>query len=189
MGEAELRSWGGSYVTFRDLPSFAPEHSSPFAYVGRVRKGEADAMIFEAMMLPDWQDLALEPGLSFIPAEENVLARIEGETGWPRATVPAGYYPGQTEPFQTLDFADFLLVCRDDLPDDLGHLVAYCMGETKDLLGQQYRHVPPERSGVTYPLDPVKMGRVPIPLHPGAQGYYEKLEVIIARSHGHATGS
>jgi len=179
VGQAELESWGGRYVTFEDLPVWAREHNSPFAYLARVRKGEADAVIFEAMMLPDWQELAVDPGLVFLPVGEEALARIEATTGWPRATVPAGYYPGQAEAFETLDFADFLLICRDDMPEDLAHLIAYCMGETKQILERQYAHLPPERSPVTYPLDPIKMGLAPIALHPGAQRYYESLGVAV----------
>lgn len=180
VSESELESWGGRHVTFAGLPVYAGEHTSPFAYVGRVRKGEADAVIFEAMMLPDWQELAVNPGLNFLPGEDAVLARIEAETGWPRATVPAGYYPGQSQAFETLDFADFLLICRDDMPDDLAHLIAYCMGETRHILERQYLHVAPERAGITYPLDPVRMGQVPIALHSGAERYFSSLDVPVA---------
>lgn len=34
---------------------------------------------------------------------------------------------------------------------------------------------PPDRSPVTYPLDPVAIGTTPIPLHPGAAAYYEAI--------------
>jgi len=176
-GEAEVESWGGRYVTFRGLPIWAREHTSPHAYLERVKRGEADAVIFEAMMLDLWQELAIDPGLNFLPVEEAALARIEAQTGWPRAEVPAGYYPGQVEAFETLDFAHFLLICREDMPEDLAHVIAYCMGETRMILERQYHHLKPERSPLTYPLDPVQMGRAPIALHPGAQRYYESLEV------------
>jgi uncharacterized protein len=49
------------------------------------------------------------------------------------------------------------------------------LGETRHLIESQYWHLPPERSPITYPLDPTAMGRSPIPLHPGAARYYEAL--------------
>ena len=174
--EPELEAWGGRYVAFPDEPPWSTAHVSPFAFVEKVRRGDADAVIFEAIMLPPWQEVARDPGLRFVPVEEAVLQHLETAAGWPRATVPAGYFPGQDDPFPTLDFADYLVVCREDLPDDLAHLIAHCMGETRGVLEDQYRHIPPERSPVTYPLDPVQMGRTRIPLHPGAARYYQGLE-------------
>jgi TRAP-type uncharacterized transport system substrate-binding protein len=173
--EATLQAWGGRYVAFSHLPPWAPEHTWPGAYVERVRAGEADAVIFEAIMLPTWQEVAVDPGLTFLGLEEDALRRAEAEAGWPRADVPASYFPNQDRPLTTLDFADFLVVCREDLPADLAHLLAYCLGETRDVLERQYRHLPPERSPVTYPLDPVRMGQAPIPLHEGAERYYAAL--------------
>lgn len=175
VSEAELTSWGGRYVSFDDEPRWSNAHTSPFGFVEKVGRGEADAVIFEAIMLPVWQQVAKDPGLRIIPVEEEVLTRLEAEAGWPRATVPAGYFPGQEEPVETLDFADFLAVCREDMPEDLAHVIAHCMGETKGLLERQYRHIPPERSPVTYPLDAHQMGKTPIALHPGAARYYEGL--------------
>jgi TRAP-type uncharacterized transport system substrate-binding protein len=46
------------------------------------------------------------------------------------------------------------------------------MSETRAALEAQYRHILPERSPVSYPLDPAKMARTPIPLHTGAARYY-----------------
>jgi TRAP transporter TAXI family solute receptor len=173
--ESELQAWGGGYLDLAQEPPWSPARNSPHLFVERVRRGEADAVIFEAIMLPVWQEVARDPGLRFVPVEEDVLRRLESEAGWPRAVVPAGYFPGQDEPFATLDFAEFLVVGREDMPEDLAHLIAHCMGETRDLLERQYRHIPPERSPVTYPLDPARMGRAPIPLHPGAARYYERV--------------
>jgi hypothetical protein len=77
--------------------------------------------------------------------------------------------------FQTLDFSDFLVLTRRDLPDDIAYAAAWVFGETRDVLERQYRHLPPERSPITYPLDPHLMGHTPLPLHPGAARYYEAL--------------
>jgi hypothetical protein len=46
---------------------------------------------------------------------------------------------------------------RDDLPDDIAYTIAAVLCETPDLLESQYRHIPPNDSPVTYPLDPRKI--------------------------------
>jgi TRAP-type uncharacterized transport system substrate-binding protein len=161
----ELERWGGKYL----------ENERPFPLQAMFRDGDVDALFHEAIMTPGWRDAAEARDVVFIPMEEEPLARVERELGWPRATLPAGYLRGLTEDLTTLDFSDFAFVCREDFPDDVAHLVAWVLGETRSNLERQYAHIPPERSPVTYPLDPVKIGRTAIPLHPGAARYYDQL--------------
>ena len=104
----------------------------------------------------------------------EVLDELQERLGWPRRTVPAGYIPGLDKPLTTIDFSDFLVICNEDLPDDVAHLLSWAMCETKEILERQYRHLAPERSPVTYPLDPSKIARTTIPLHDGARRYYEE---------------
>jgi TRAP-type uncharacterized transport system substrate-binding protein len=77
-------------------------------------------------------------------------------------------------PFQALDFSDFLLVCRDDFPDDIAYVIASLLCETPELLENQYRHIPPKNSPVTWPLQPRKIATTPIPLAAGAERYYRQ---------------
>jgi TRAP-type uncharacterized transport system substrate-binding protein len=123
-------------------------------------------------MLPHWQQIA--PRLSFLEVEPDVLDGLRADLSWPDALIPAGYFPGAPQ-FRTLDFSDFLVLTRDDLPEDVAYAIAWILGETRDVLESQYWHLPPERSPVTYPLDPVTMGVSPVPLHPGARRYYSAL--------------
>ncbi len=158
----DIEGWGGSYL--RD--------ERPFETLEHVRTGRANAVIHEAVMLPDWQELGAR--LHFLPLEDTVLAGLAGDLGWPDAEIPAGYFP-DAPALHTLDFSDFLLLTRAYLPEDLAYAIAWVLGETRGVLERQYTHIPPERSPVTYPLDPVSMGRTPIPLHPGAARYYDAL--------------
>ncbi len=158
----DIEGWGGSYL--RD--------ERPFETLAHVAEGRADAVVHEAVMLPAWQQIGAD--LHFLPVEEAVLAGLEADLGWPDAHLPAGYFPGAPA-LHTLDFSDFLVVARAELPDDVAHAVAWVLGETRAVLERQYAHIPPEQSPVTYPLDPVTMGRTPIPLHPGAVRYYDAL--------------
>jgi TRAP-type uncharacterized transport system substrate-binding protein len=158
----DVTGWGGCFL----------EDERPFESLDHVLAGRANAIIHEAVMLPHWQRLA--PDYRFLPVEEEVLAALEADYGWPAATVADGFFPGAGA-FRTLDFSDFLMMTSADLDDDVAYAVAWILGETRHLLEAQYLHLPPERSPVTYPLDPHAMGRTPIPLHPGAARYYAAL--------------
>ncbi|MFI5265885.1 MAG: TAXI family TRAP transporter solute-binding subunit [Chloroflexota bacterium] len=157
-----LEAWGGRYV----------EDERPFPCIQAVADGRADAVFYEAIMTTAWQKLANEHDLSFIPIEDGVLQQLEQEFGWPSAVLPAGYFRGLEEPLPCLDFSDFLIVARADMPDDIAELIAWCLVETRSKLEAQYQHISPERSPVTYPLDPKKLATTAIPLHPGARRYY-----------------
>jgi TRAP-type uncharacterized transport system substrate-binding protein len=158
----DVTGWGGWFLA----------DERPFESLDHVLTGRANAIIHEAVMLPHWQQLASD--YRFLEVEGEVLAALESDYGWPAATVADGYFPGAGA-FRTLDFSDFLMMTSADLDDDVAYAVAWVLGETRHLLEAQYRHLPPERSPVTYPLDPQAMGRTPIPLHPGAARYYAAL--------------
>jgi uncharacterized protein len=159
---ATIESWGGKM-----LIGEAPWDTIPLA-----TRGQADAVLFEAVMTPYWKELCTLRRMNFIPFENAALAALERDFAWRRAIVPPDRFPGLAAPFQALDFSDFLLVCRDDLPDAVAYTIAALLCETPDLLENQYRHIPPKDSPVTYPLEPRKIAAVPIPLAAGASSYY-----------------
>jgi TRAP-type uncharacterized transport system substrate-binding protein len=165
---ATIESWGGAYL----------ERVRPNECIALVADGSADAIIHEAIMTQWWQDLADATELSFLPLEENVLAAMERDYSWPRASLPDLYLRGMAGPFTTLDFSDFLMIARDDLPDDVAYLIAWCLCERRQVIDQAYRHIPPERSPVTYPLVPQKIAQTMIPLHPGAARYYREAGLL-----------
>jgi len=165
---AKIESWGGGYI----------ERERPNECVALVREGKADAIIHEAIMTTWWQDLANSTDMAFLPLEENVLTGMMREYKWPRATLAPNYLKGMNEEFTTLDFSDFLMIARDDLPDDVAYLLAWCMCERREGIERAYRHIPPERSPVTYPLVPAKIATTSIPLHPGAERYYRDAKVM-----------
>lgn len=165
-----LRSWGGDLV----------ESVRPDEHIAAIVNGTANAVLTEAIMTPWWSNLADSRDLRFLSFEEPVLAEMEARYSWPRATVRAGYLRGITEEIRTLDFSDFLIVVREDMPDDIAYAIAWCLVETREELERQYRHLPPERSPVTYPLEPAKIATAAIPLHPGAARYYAQAGLIAA---------
>jgi TRAP-type uncharacterized transport system substrate-binding protein len=64
------------------------------------------------------------------------------------------------------------------MPDDVAYLIAWCMCETREGIERTYRHIPPERSPLSYPLEPRKIASTSIPLHPGAAAYYRDAGVL-----------
>jgi NMT1 family protein len=146
-------------------------HERPFPAISQFADGAADVLIHEAIMTPHWQRIAARRPVRYLPWGEEALTAFAAE-GWPAAVVDAGYLPGLTEDLRTLDFSDFVLLCRQDLADDIAYLAAWCMVKTRRALETQYAHLPQDHSPVTYPLVPADMAKAPIPLHPGAARAY-----------------
>jgi len=161
---ATLESWGGKLLL----------GEAPWDIVPLVTRGEADAVLFEAVMTPYWRDMCASRKMNFLPFEDQALREAESKFAWRRAEVAADRFPGLSGPFQALDFSDFLLLCRDDFPDDIAYVIAALLCETPELLESQYRHIPPKDSPVTYPLQPRKIAATSIPLAAGAERYYRQ---------------
>ncbi|MEO4043940.1 TAXI family TRAP transporter solute-binding subunit [Hoeflea sp. CAU 1731] len=161
---ATLESWGGCYL----------EEDRPDRVLNLLKDPGADAVFFEAVMTPFWRKAAEERAFHYIPIERDVLDAVERDFGLTRATMPAGRLHGMDYPVETLDFADFLMIVRDDMPDDIAYMLAWIICETSEILERQYSHLPVEHSPVTYPLEPARMMKTSIPLHPGAERYYRE---------------
>ncbi|KAH7141806.1 hypothetical protein EDB81DRAFT_797605 [Dactylonectria macrodidyma] len=170
--DAELKSWGGEYIT-----ATRPEEA-----MALVMGGKADALLQEAIMTPWWESVIEEKGFIPLPAEPTALVRLAdsnpGATQPDASPLPAGFWPSLREPLPCLDFADFVVLVRDDLPEEVAHLLTWCLVETRASLEGQYHHLRPEKSPLTYPLEPEKMARSPVPLHPGAYRYYKEAGII-----------
>ena len=162
--EATLRSWGGEYVT-----GPRPEQSLFLA-----RDGEVDAVLQEAIMTGWWIDVVEGRGWVPLPAEGQVLEILEGELGLGSNELPKGYWTSLEHPLPALDFSDFLVLVRADMPEDVAHLLAWCLVETREGLEAQYCHLSQRRSPLSYPLAPEKMARTGVPLHEGARTFYEE---------------
>jgi uncharacterized protein len=161
---ATIETWGGKLVL----------GEAPWDIIPLVTRGEADAVLFEAVMTSYWRDMCAARTMNFLPFEDSALSDVESKFLWRRAEVPADRFPGLKGPFQALDFSDFLLFCRDDFPDDVAYIIASLLCETPEILEAQYRHIPPKDSPVTYPLQPRKIAATPMPLAAGAERYYRE---------------
>ena len=163
-----LESWGGAYL----------EEDRPDRVLGLLGEGGADCVFFEAVMTPFWINAAENNDFVYIPIESEVLDKVVRDFGLSRSVMPAGRLAGMNEPVETLDFSDFLMIVRDDMPEDVAYMITWIICETTEIIERQYRHLPPERSAVTYPLVPEKIARTSIPLHPGARRYYQEAGIL-----------
>jgi TRAP-type uncharacterized transport system substrate-binding protein len=143
----------------------------PFPLVNAFAAGGLNVVIQEAVMMPAWQRIAEKRPVRYLEWGDAVIDGFAA-LGWPSAVIEAGYLPTQKNDLLTLDFADFLLLCREDLRDDVAYLTTWCMVKTRLALEGQYMHIPADHTPVGYPLDPVEMQKTPVPLHPSAQRAY-----------------
>jgi uncharacterized protein len=167
--EPTLKTWGGSYIL-----TTRPEQA-----IANMRNGKADAVLQEAIMTPWWAELIEDQNLVPIPVEKEALARLAPEPGFEPASIRAGFWSTVQDELLSTNFSDFMVLVRDDLPDDIAYLLTWCLVETRKNLEIQYAHIPPERSPVTYPLDPSAMAKTSIPLHPAARSFYEESGYIV----------
>ncbi|KAF9888224.1 hypothetical protein FE257_009219 [Aspergillus nanangensis] len=160
-----LSSWGASYVT-----ATRPEQA-----IELVESGQADALLQEAIMTPWWENVIEKHGFVPLPAEPDALQKFQldnpGVSAADPKPLPEGFWSTLKEPLPALDFSDFVVLVRDDLPDDVAYLLTWCLVERKSAIEQQYRHLRPDRAPLSYPLDPVKMAQSPVPLHDAARRF------------------
>jgi TRAP-type uncharacterized transport system substrate-binding protein len=147
----------------------------PFPAIAAFRDGAANVVIHEAIMTPHWQRITENKQVTYLDATPEVL-RVFDEWHWPSAVVPRGFLPGLDHDLTALEFSDFLVLCTKDLPDDVATLIAWCMVATREALEVQYRHLPPDRSPITYPLEPKAIASAPLPMHPAAEAIYNAMQ-------------
>ena len=169
ISEDTLNSWGGKYI----------KNTRPEQSIGLMAEGKVDALLQEAIMTPWWREVIEKShDVVPIPAEANGLAHLDKELGLPAVRIRAGFWDNLEEELPAVDFSDFVVLVRDDLPDDIAYLLTWALVETRFKLEAQYQHIPSERSPLSYPLDPRKMADTPLPLHPAAKRYYKAAGIL-----------
>ncbi|KIW86780.1 uncharacterized protein Z519_12566 [Cladophialophora bantiana CBS 173.52] len=168
ISKATVEAWGGVFLTAQ----------RPEQCVALVEEGKADALLQEAIMTPWWSGLIENNRLIPLPAEPGALEVLQQSLGLGANSLPSGFWKNLTQDIPALDFSDFVILVRDDMPKDVAYLLAWCLVETRHMIEGQYKHLPPEKSPLSYPLEPKKIARPPIPLHESARGYYSKAGYI-----------
>jgi TRAP transporter TAXI family solute receptor len=160
----EVEAWGGEWI----------EHDFPRICVPFVTNGEANAVINEAIVVPQWRELVEKVPMRFLPFEPQALEALSRKYGLRQAVLPKGYLR-VPEDVPCIDWSNWAILVRDDMDEELAYLVTSIMVEQRAELEGRYRHIPAEIAPMTYPINPEVMWKgVGAPLHPGAERYYRE---------------
>ena len=109
-------------------------------------------------------------GVRLIPVGRPSVDRIQRDYPFIRPiTIPAGTYEGQGTDLSTLG-VDNILVCREDLPEELVYNLTRVLFESLGALSLS-------DAGARL-IDPEDGPTTPIPLHPGAARFFREREIL-----------
>jgi uncharacterized protein len=134
------------------------------------RSGEIDAaFIYAPFQNPVIAELTGADDVRLIPIERRTLGAIQDQHHFLKSTtIPGGTYKNQDDDVLTVGM-DVLLVCRQDLPDDLVYRLSRTLFEVVPVL----RAAHASAAGI----NPDRGPTTAIPLHPGAARYYREREI------------
>jgi TRAP transporter TAXI family solute receptor len=157
-----LGAHGMSYADVQ--PIFEPTGS----LVPRLAAGQIDAVFSANPILLDTTVPAVP--LRLLAIDRGVINKLRGSYPFLKpVTIPPNQLNGQREPIETLG-AEWLLVCRSDLSEDLVYHLTRTFIEQLPALARTY--------GEAALIDPEQAAAAPIPLHPGAARYYREREIL-----------
>jgi TRAP transporter TAXI family solute receptor len=148
-----------------------PTFETTFDLMPKLGSGEIDA-VFSAnpVMLAAARELSKTVALRLLPIGRAVTNQLRGSYPFLRpVTISANQLAGQTQPIETLG-AEWLLVCRSDLSEDLVYQLTRTFLEQ---LPAMARHL--QEAAL---IDPEQAPAAPIPLHAGAARYYREREIL-----------
>ncbi len=135
----------------------------------RLVAGDLDALLVVGSQPLEAVTMATQAGARILPLEGPVIEQLlRADPFFIRASIAAGAYPGHLRAVHTIG-VDNLLVCRDDVNEQLVHDLA-----------QRVFEILPELQGphaAAGALDLERAPATPIPLHPGAARYYREREI------------
>lgn len=140
--------------------------------VSSLRDGTVDAMMAAfGIPTPSVTELASTLDVRFISlSDDEVDTILEEHPYWFADVIPAGTYPGIEEDVQTIANNNVLL-CRDDLPDDLVYNMVKVAYEQADAM----REAAPSLSVLG--TDGMAADAV-IEIHPGAEEFYREVGLL-----------
>lgn len=161
----DVESWGGKFLEAR-VSGIA---------VDKLISGEADMACHEAWK--SFYKAAEKMPLKFLPVSEEVLNQLQQKFGFQRNVIRKGLYKANVpdRDIAVVDFSDWPLITRAELPDDLAYLITQTAIEDRKEVEEFYTSVPEKDRGMDLPLKPEIMWKnVGVPLHPGAEKYYRE---------------
>lgn len=135
------------------------------------RAGRLDGLIFFfPIEQADGIAMMRGGGAALVPLDPRTMEAIRSRDPLLKpAAIPAGTYDGQVDPVATVG-SDVLLVCREDLAEDLVYTLTRTLFESAGELRRAHR-----AAGF---IDPGRGPGAPIPLHRGAARYYRERQLF-----------
>jgi TRAP transporter TAXI family solute receptor len=154
-----------------DYSAVRSEQLSFAEAVGRMENRTLDAgFVVASYPVSAVTDMNSTVGVRLIPVERLNVDRMRSDYPFIKPMIiPAGTYRGQESDLNTLG-VDNILVCREDLPEELVYQLTKVLFES---LGQLS-----ESDAGARLVDPEDGPTTPIPLHPGAARYYREREIL-----------
>ena len=146
-----------------------------------VIEGKADALVHEGRKTPAWLELGRKRLMRYLPIDESILRDLETRYGYKSAVLSKGMFPGIEGDVPCVDFSDWLLFTREDMPDDFIYLMTKIFVEKRERLFEfHFRNIPVEACNLTCPIDPKQVWKNvgEIPIHRGAERYYKEHGLI-----------
>jgi TRAP-type uncharacterized transport system substrate-binding protein len=163
----DLARWGGGWT----------EMAAPMPGPDLLSGGGVDGIFNEAYML--LHTLPEDARIRVLPPDPDALAALTSRFGYQTACLERGEFPGLDRPLTVLDFSDWVVMVRVDMPSEVAELMARVVIEDRATFEARYAHTPLHLSAVYYPLRPELLCRTgDVPLHPAAEAYYRDIGVL-----------
>jgi TRAP transporter TAXI family solute receptor len=161
------RTLEGVGLTFED---FIAKRMTDAEAAKALREGKLDAVLARGNdPSPNVQEMLNVPGTKLIPISRAEIEKIRSTHPFLHAvTVPAGVY-GNHPNIETVG-VDSLLVCREDLAEELVYWITRTMFESLPELAKSLNSL--------RQVDLEQIQASPIPLHPGAARFYRERELF-----------
>jgi len=161
---ADIEKWGGKWLG----------DERPWESLPQMTRGEADAVFWEAVSSPWWHELVEKVPVNFIPFERSALETMEKEYGLKADVLRKGWLRNDVD-VPCPHWGHFAFFCRSDMAEDVAYRITTMLVEQRKQVDARYKHLPRERAGMTYPIDPYTMWQdLGAPLRPGAERYYRE---------------
>lgn len=154
--------------------NYAQVRSEPLSFseaVGRMENKTLDAaFVVASYPVSAVSEMNTAFGVRLIPVAPAIVDRIRTDYPFVKPMlIPSGTYAGQDRDLDTLG-VDNILVCRDDLPEDLVYRLTKVLYESLGALEG--------KDAAARLIDPEEGPTTPIPLHPGAARFYREREIL-----------
>ena len=160
LSEEQLVGWGGEiFEIFEDI-----DNSQVGPYM---RDGKADAIAaYGEPVLRFWQEASVWRNLTFLSLDQNALDRIANKYFVEAGRIEAGTFRGQTGDVSTISYPGWVIACRDDFDETLAYNLARQLDVNSGSL---------VNSSGRFAFNGNRACKsTGVPLHAGAQKYYEE---------------